>query len=212
MALDRRLLRRTPGLAFWKLLGTGSGRTFSLRDADPTTWGLFAVWENDSARRDFVERSSYARVWSDLAEEQWMAHLRLVRSKGTWSGRSPFEDGASAVEGTELCADGRLAVITRARVRPTQWRSFAKAVPPVAAAVNSTPGLQFTVGIGEAPIGLQATFSLWESAGAMQAFVYGHDAHRDVIRRTTTQGWYAEELFARFNVVSSAGTINGRVV
>jgi heme-degrading monooxygenase HmoA len=75
--------------------------------------------------------------------------------------------------------------------------------------VNATPGLRYTVGIGEAPVGLQATFSLWESESAMTSFAYRGDPHREAMRRTLETGWYAEELFARFRIVESSGTING---
>ena len=211
MALDRRQLRSTPGLNFWKLLGTGHGRTFSVRDADPTTWGLFAVWESHEAYEEFLSSSSYVRIWSRLAVEQWRAELAPTRWRGTWSGANPFGEGDSSAEPMGRAAiDEPLAVLTRARVRPSKWRSFAGAVPPVAAAVNTTPGLRYTVGVGEAPIGLQATFSLWDSTSAMTSFAYGQRAHLDVVDRTKSEGWYAEEMFARFRVVSTAGSIDGR--
>ena len=209
MVLDRRLLAGTPGLTFWKLLGTGSGRSFSVRDADPTTWALFAVWEDAAACSTFSATSSYARVWSALAEERWSAVLEPVKWRGTWAGRSPFGSHAA---GTALNGDEAIAVLTRARVRPSQWRTFARSVPPVAAAVNSTPGLRYTVGIGEAPIGLQATFSLWDSESAMKSFAYRNQTHREVMRRTEDLGWYAEEMFARFRVLESTGTVNGRAL
>ncbi len=38
MGYERLSLRSVPGLRFAKLLGTGDGRTFTLRDADPRHW------------------------------------------------------------------------------------------------------------------------------------------------------------------------------
>lgn len=205
MATGRLSLSRVDGLRFWKLLGTGSGRTFTVRDADPRTWGLFAVWDDEQALDRFLTRSPLARSW-DRADERWDAVLAPTAWKGRWSGRDPFDGvvASNAVEGRPVAA------LTRARVRAAQWRRFAEAVPPVAAAVNATPGLAYTVGIGEAPIGLQGTFSLWDSEASLRAFAYGSPAHRAVMERTRRDDWYAEELFARFTVLRSAGTIGGR--
>jgi hypothetical protein len=79
----------------------------------------------------------------------------------------------------------------------------------VSADLRGRAGLRLAVGIGEAPVGLQGTFSVWESSRALRAFAYGA-AHAEVVRRTATEGWYAEELFARFAVLSAAGTVDGR--
>lgn len=208
MAVDRASLARTKGLRFWKLLGTGSGRTFTPRDADPTTWGLFAVWDSIESARQFSVESPVAKRWVTHSDEQWEALLLPLAWKGTWSRRDPFD---GAVPG--VAVPGRaVAAVTRARVKPSQWRAFAAATPPVAAAVNGSPGLRYTVGIGEAPIGLQGTFSLWDSNEALRNFAYTNAEHRAVMTRTRTDRWYAEEMFARFAVLESSGTIDGRAL
>jgi hypothetical protein len=207
MALDRFRLARTPGLQFWKLLGTGDGKTFTPRDADANRWGLFAVWDSREARERF-ESSVIVQDWAAASDEQWSATLLPLTWKGEWSRRDPF---AGVVAGTVV--PGRpIAAITRARVKPSQWRAFAAATPPVANAVNGTPGLRYTVGIGEAPIGLQGTFSVWDSVDALRTFAYESPEHRAVMNRTVTDRWYAEELFVRFGVLETRGTVDGHVI
>jgi hypothetical protein len=203
MGLDRGRVRRTPGVRFAKLLGTGHGRTFTLRDADPLRWGLLATWASADAARAF-ERGPVVRGWQRLATEQLRLDLRPTVSRGRWSGREPF---GAPVPGPE---QGPVAAITRARLRLRRAATFWAAVPPVSAELRRSPGLRAAVGIGEAPVGLQGTFSLWESASALRDFAHRSDAHRAVIGRTPVEGWYAEELFARFAVLDAVGTLDGR--
>ena len=205
MAADRAVLARTPGLAFWKLLGTGDGRTFTLRDVDPLRWGLLAVWDDPADLAVFERRSPVRAAWRRLAEETWRADLLPLRSRGAWSGRQPFSPTAAASRHSQ----GPVAAVTRARLRPTRARSFWRAVPPVALDANRTPGLRLAIGIAEAPVGVQGTFSLWDSPRALAAFAYGGAPHREVIDQTMARGWYTEELFARFAVLHTTGTVDG---
>jgi lysophospholipid acyltransferase (LPLAT)-like uncharacterized protein len=54
---------------------------------------------------------------------------------------------------------------------------------------------------------LQGTFSLWESGAALRDFAYKGAAHQKVIADTHRINWYAEELFARFEVLEIRGSI-----
>lgn len=204
MALDRSRVRRTPGLRFAKLLGTGDGRTFTARDADPLRWGLLATWADADDARRFEQDSPVVRGWDALAVERLRVDLRPTVSRGLWSGRTPFGDPAPTRE------DGPVAAITRARLRPSRAAVFWRAVPPVSADLHTHPGLRAAVGIGEAPVGLQGTFSVWDDAQALRQFAHRSAPHVEVVRRTAELGWYAEELFARFTVVGTEGTLDGR--
>lgn len=207
MALDRRHLRAAPGLRFAKLVGTGDGRTFTVRDADPCTWGLFAVWDGPEALGRFERRSPTARAWRRLADERWRADLRPLRSRGRWSGREPFGAPAPAGGGS---VPGPVAALTRARLRLATMRVFWRAVPPVSADANARDGLLFAVGFGEAPVGVQGTFSVWGDEACLDRFAYAGAAHRSAIRDTQRYHWYSEELFARFEVTATSGTVRGR--
>jgi hypothetical protein len=74
--------------------------------------------------------------------------------------------------------------------------------------LKSAPGLISAIGIGEAPIGLQGTFSIWESGVAIKNFAYRGAAHQKAIADTSTYKWYSEELFARFALKDIRGSIN----
>jgi heme-degrading monooxygenase HmoA len=202
MATDRRRVRRAPGLRFAKLLGTGSGRTVTVRDADPRRWGLLAVWD-DEAAADAGADGPVHRRWRAFADEEWSACLRPLTARGLWSRREPFGRPAPTRW------DGPVAAVTRARLVAHRAVRFWSAVPPVSADLHRSPGLRMALGIGEAPLGLQGTFSIWESGAALNAFAYDRAPHAAVVARTATEGWYAEELFARLAVVSTSGTVDG---
>ncbi|MGY1773789.1 monooxygenase [Blastococcus sp. SYSU D00813] len=203
MATDRLRLRRAPGLRFAKLLGTGSGRTFTVRDADPRRWGLLAVWDDEGAA-EAATAGPLVAGWRAFADEEWSARLRPLAARGRWSRREPFGRPAPARW------DGPVAAVTRARLVTRKAVRFWSAVPPVSADLHRSPGLRMALGIGEAPLGLQGTFSVWDSGAALNAFAYDRAPHAAVVDRTAREGWYAEELFARLAVLSTAGTLGGR--
>ena len=207
MGVDRLHLRRVPGLSFWKLLGTGDGRTFTLRDADPLHWGLLGVWESAAALAAFEASRRTASAWRALAEDVWRADLACLRVRGAWAGRQPFTPQPD-VQGWA----GPVAAVTRARLVARRARRFWRAVPPVVGSLAAAEGLLLSVGIGEAPVGLQGTFSVWRSADDLSEFAYRGAAHREVAQRTPLESWYSEELFARFALLGGTGVVFGQTV
>lgn len=200
--LQRRALRRQPGLRFGRVLGTGRGTTMTA-SADLHRWAIFATWENEVLLHRFGDES-LPTLWR-RAEERFDVVLRPLRARGTWDGVDPFDGAppATAEPGQPL------AVVTRATVRTRALPAFLRAVPPVDAHLQGADGLLATVGIGERPIGRQATFSLWRDAEAMRRFAHRSAEHADVVRRTHDEDWYGEELFARFAPIRWSGTWDG---
>lgn len=196
MALDRFVLHRLANVGFFKSLGTGKGETFTPADANTLRWGLIAqVQDVDAFDQSFV-----IRRWRRNCVDEFRAVLEPISSHGKWAGKEPF---AATVNSW----DGQVVAITRARIKWHQNFRFWRSVPPVTMSLNSAPGLIAAIGIGEAPIGLQGTFSLWESSDAIKNFAYKGAAHKKAIADTATYNWYAEELFARFGVQDIRGTI-----
>jgi hypothetical protein len=197
IALDRRRLRATPGVRFAKLLGTGTGEGFGPADADPTRYAALVVWSGAEAAAGFAG-SPVARAWERLATGQVRFDLRPLASRGRWSGAEPFGAPSGTAEETVLA-------LTRARLRPRRAVAFWRAVPPIAAEVARAPGLLARFGIGEAPIGWQGTVSVWRNTADLVQFAYRQPQHRAAILRTPAEGWYAEDLFARFAVLDVTG-------
>lgn len=200
-SLDARF-RRSPGMRFSKLLGTGSARSFALRDADLRHWALLSVWDDADAAAA-ADGTDVLRRWHDGASERLRVAMTPVSAVGRWAGRTPFATEA------RTRPDGPVAALTRARLRPGRALAFRRAVPPVAADLAGRDGLRLALGIGETPVLHQGTFSLWRSVAALTDFARG-PAHREVVHRTPQVGWYAEETFARFQVLDVTGTYLGR--
>lgn len=200
--LDRRALRGVDGLRFGRLLGTGAGQAMTT-SADLRRWAVFAVWDEAGALARFREDHPLSQRW-DQAEERFDVQLRPLGARGSWDGVDPFAGHAPGEP-----PGGPVAVLTRATVRWRRLPAFLRAVPPVDAHLGSVDGLLRAAGIGEVPIGRQATFSLWRDADAVQRFSHRSAEHAEAVRRTREEDWYGEELFARFAPVAWAGTWSG---
>lgn len=203
MGLDRPQLHRTPGLRFWKLLGCASGPAFGPWDA--RRYALFAVWDSPAALDAFEARSPIMAAYRRVAEEIWTVRLAPLRWHGSWGGADPFAGTAAA----SSAHAGPWAILTRASIRLRHLAAFTRAAGPVTRLLLGRPGLIASIGLGEAPLIFQATFSLWAALPDVQRFAYQEAEHADVVRRTRAEGWYREDLFARFRPIAAYGAWNG---
>jgi len=196
MGFDRFRLMLDKNVSFHKSLGTGKGETFTPSDANALQWGLIASVEDIEK----FDNTFVIKRWRKISVSEYRAVLEPISSHGQWAGKEPFV-------ATAKDWDGAVAAVTRARIKWSQNFRFWRSVPPVTISLKSAPGLIAAIGIGEAPIGLQGTFSLWESAAAIREFAYKGAAHQKAIADTSTYKWYSEELFARFAVLDQRGSI-----
>jgi len=198
MAINKIQLKRLSGVSFIKLLGTGKGESFTPRDADPFRWGMLMTIDENQI--DVLDKSFVVKGWQKICISEYRVILKPISSHGFWSGKQPF-----SLDKFEW--NGKIAAVTRARI---VWRKnliFWRAVPPVTESLHRSPGLLNAIGIGEAPIGLQGTFSIWKDAASLRDFAYKGQAHSEAIRATSANQWYSEELFARFAVIEERGML-----
>lgn len=199
MATNKFILNMNSKIKFIKLLGTGKGETFTPKDADIFRWGLLVTVDANGVAN--LDKSLVIKSWQKISKLEYRVILKPISSHGKWSGKEPFEIERSSWS-------GKVAAVTRARI---VWRKnflFWSAVPPVTESLHSSPGLIAAIGIGEAPIGLQGTFSIWESGSALRQFAYQGAAHTNAIKATSVNDWYSEELFARFAVIQERGRLS----
>lgn len=203
MAVHRLPLIFNKACSFWKLLGSGRNGTFDL-NPDWQQWGLLAVWDTRDAFDSFYNHSFINKWWDTFTIEKWTIICEPLQSHGKWNNKEPF--GKPNVK----TITGPVAILTRATIRLNKLKGFWSNVDSVANIMADAPGFITSLGIGEAPFYKQATFSIWKSIEDVKLFAYASHEHAEVIKKTRNENWYSEELFARFNIVDSLGTINGK--
>jgi len=199
MAAARLALRRLPDAQFWKLCGSGTGEGFTPRP-NWGVWAILAAWPDSATARAAVADAPVFRRWQARADEHWTVFLEPFAARGHWSGRRPFrpEGGPS----------GPVAALTRATVRPGRALRFWRRVPDISARIGADPNVIFKIGIGEVPVLHQVTFSVWPDAETMAAFARS-GPHAAAVRAVRDEGWFREELYARFRIAGSLGRWDG---
>lgn len=199
MAWARLPLARTPDIGFWKLCGSGKGEGFT-PVLFPEVFAIVATWPDEATARARVGEAPVFERYRRKAAESWTVFLTATSSRGDWSGVKPFETAAPVA--------GPLAALTRATVRPRTALRFWGRVPDISAKIGSDTNVAFKIGIGEVPLLHQVTFSIWPDEAAMAAFART-GPHAEAIKSVRTEGWFKDELYARFNVTSDMGSWGG---
>jgi len=199
IALGARPHRSVSGLRFAKALGSGERGGFGLRPS-PTRQGLFALFNGESAADAFLS-SSAVESYRARSTELCTMKLRATSSRGRWAGQ---DIGVSAMP----AQGGIVAALTRAAIRPLQAHRFWRRSPLTEAALQGAEGCLLAVGLGEAPLLRQATFSLWRDLAAMDAYARS-GAHQQAIMAAHRGGWFSESMFVRFVPLQIRGIWQG---
>ena len=95
LVLQRRPLRQVAGLRFSKVLGSGHEGGFGLRPSG-SRQGLFVVFDDEAAAREFIERSPVVQRYRAHARECCVALLRAIAvliSQGAGPSDTPTSSG-----------------------------------------------------------------------------------------------------------------------
>jgi len=200
MGVARPMMARVPDIGFWKLCGSGTGEGFTPL---PNTgvYAILATWPDMQTAKTRVGNASVFRRYRGRASEDWTLFMSATSARGDWAGAHPFEVHDEA-------ATGPLAVLTRATVKPRAAARFWRRVPDISARIGADPNVLFKIGIGEVPLLHQVTFSVWPDAAKIAQFART-GPHAEAIRAVREEGWFREELYARFAIRGESGSWAG---
>jgi len=193
------LLDNVKGLLFFKFLGTGGGKGFSLCP-DFSTYAFMGVWEHKNDYENFISQNPVFSQYQKRATTQRDLILTSVKSHGKWSGINPFQKSETTI--SEEASTKKAVVITRATLNWSRLISFWRSVPAASKAIENARGIQYYKGIGEWPFIQQATISIWDDFDAVNSFAYKGKEHANIVKKTRQKKWYKEDLFSRFYLVS----------
>lgn len=211
LARGARGLGRVSGLRFARVLGSGQGGGFGLKPGLDCQ-GLFAFFDTVAQAQAFIAAAPIVQAYRRRAHEHFSVVLEATSARGSWAGHRLAARAGTSTDtphphpaGTP---GGPVAALTRAAIRPTRAWSFWRHSPATEAELAAAPGCLLAVGLGEAPLLRQATFSLWENVAAMDGYAR-HGSHQRAIQASWQRGFFSEWMFARFRPLALHGAWHG---
>ncbi|MFF3542268.1 spheroidene monooxygenase [Streptomyces platensis] len=164
---------------------------------------LLAAWDDDAALDRFLAEDPLARRLAG----GWHVRLRPLRFSGSW-GPMPVEIGPGVARDED---DGPVAVITLGQLRLRRALPFLRANSRAAGRAAEDPAMTASVALARPPR-FVGTFSLWQSASAMQHYAYGsaRPEHKNVITDHQAKPFHHEAGFLRCRPYGAQGTLDGR--
>lgn len=198
-------LKDIPGLLFGKIMGSGNNGGFSLRPSS-SHQGVIALFNQAEQALAFMD-GPLAAAFQDRAARFWCGLMSVESSRGSWDGQSWDPSPLPSPLPQLIHPESKpqlLAALTRASIRPAKAMSFWKQAPAAQEELLRSPGCLLAMGLGEAPLLRQCTFSLWEDTASMLAYSL-NGAHRKAIEQAYSKGYFSESMFVRMRVLQSRG-------
>ncbi len=199
-----------PGLTMVKVMGSGHGGGFSLRPS-ATHQGLICTFSHIDLALKFLD-SPAVQAYRSRARECWTGVLSVQSARGhwdkqAWQASTPQSLGSEG--DNEQTPKAPFAVLTRASIVPTKAMAFWRYAPAAQADLGQAPGCLLAMGLGEAPLVRQCTFSLWQDTAAMLQYAR-QGAHQVASAAAYKHQFFSESLFVRMQVLQMAGAWQGR--
>lgn len=200
-------LKDVPGLMFVKVMGSGHGGGFGLRPSG-SHQGWICLFADQRKASDFCEGEQVRDIISH-SREHWLGMLSVTSTRGQWDqqawGVTSADSLSTAVTSHET---GRavepIAVLTRGTIRPAKALAFWRYSPAAQEQLSKAPGCKLAMGLGEAPLLRQCTFSLWTDTESMEAYAHS-GAHKQAIGAVQKNNYFSESMFVRMHVLYMSG-------
>lgn len=195
-------LAKVPGLRFGKVLGSGYEGGFGVRPSF-SHQGLFAAFDDEAAADAWLEQSEQLALFRARGASWLTLKLRAYASRGAWDGVTPVPCSV------ERPAGGVIASLTRGSIRLATATTFWSHAPAAQASIAASDACLLAVGLGEAPLFRQCTFTLWRSEAELDAWAK-QGPHLAASRAALADSHFSESLFARFVPFDARGSWKGR--
>ena len=224
--------KAVPGLQSAKVMGSGHAGGFTLRPS-ATHQGLLCRFDAADAAMDFLH-GEQVHAYRERARECWGGLLAITSARGHWDQQAwglsdahslqlspqwqtrlqaeppqgpaaPAGPGAApAAASTASAHASPVGVLTRASIQPSKTTAFWRHAPATQASLDAAPGCLLAMGLGEAPLLRQCTFSLWQDEPSMLHYAR-EGAHQLASAAAYKHRFFSESLFVRLRVLHMAG-------
>jgi spheroidene monooxygenase len=204
-------LQGVKGLLFTKVMGSGHEGGFVLRPS-PSHHGLICVFDCVSSVKAFLQDELIASYRSNAREFVWGMYS-VAAAKGLWDGLAWGVTDEKSLEGLYHGQTDdespTIAVLTRASIKPAKAVAFWRFAPATQKDLPAADGCLLAMGMGEAPLLRQCTFSVWRSPGDVDNYAR-HGAHQKAIEASYRRDFFSESMFVRMRPLEIHGCWKGR--
>jgi spheroidene monooxygenase len=206
-------LQGVRGLLFSKVMGSGHEGGFVLRPS-PSHQGLICIFDRVASVKDFLQSELITAYRSNAREFVWGMYS-ISSAKGLWDGVAWGVTGTDALDlsySPKASDDSTtIAVLTRASIRPAHAVAFWRFAPTTQKDLPASKGCMLAMGMGEAPLVRQCTFSVWRSLDDVNSYAR-HGAHQKAIETSYRKDFFSESMFVRMRPLEIHGRWKGQEI